>query len=63
VEFKLNGTNQLLLYADAVNLLGDNISIIKKKHRNFNNASKEVRLGVNAEETKYMLLPRHQNAG
>jgi hypothetical protein len=26
-------------------------------------ASKEVGLEVNAEKTKYMLLPRHQNAG
>jgi hypothetical protein len=26
-------------------------------------AGKEVSLEVNAEKTKYMLLPRHQNAG
>jgi hypothetical protein len=32
---KLNGTHQLLIYADYVNLLGDNIDI-KEKHRNFN---------------------------
>jgi hypothetical protein len=32
---KLNGTQQLLAYAD-VNLLGDIIATIKKKHRNFN---------------------------
>jgi hypothetical protein len=31
---KLNGTHQLLAYADDVNLLGDNIDIINKKHRN-----------------------------
>jgi hypothetical protein len=28
---KLNGAHQLLIYADDVSLLGDNISIIKKK--------------------------------
>jgi hypothetical protein len=29
---KLNGTHQLLLYADDVNLLGDDTDTIKKKH-------------------------------
>jgi hypothetical protein len=33
---KLNGTHQLLAYTDDVNLLGDNIDTIKKKHRNLN---------------------------
>jgi hypothetical protein len=33
VGLKLNGTQQLLAYADDVNLLGDNID--KEKHGNF----------------------------
>jgi hypothetical protein len=36
VGVKLNGTHQLLALADDVNLLGDNIDTIQKKHRNFN---------------------------
>jgi hypothetical protein len=60
---KLNGTHQLLVYADDVNLLGDNTDAIKKNMETLIDASKEVGLEVNTEETKFMLLFRHQNSG
>jgi hypothetical protein len=63
VGLKSNGTHQLLVYADDVNLLGNNIDTIKNNTGIVIDASKEVGLQVNAEKTKYMLLSRHQNAG
>jgi hypothetical protein len=36
VGLKLNGTYDLLAYADDVNLLGNNISIINKNRETFN---------------------------
>jgi hypothetical protein len=46
-----------------MNLLGINIDTIKENPETLIDASKEVGLEVNAEQIKYMLLSRHQNAG
>jgi hypothetical protein len=46
VGLKLNGTHQLLAYADDVNLLGDNIDTIKKNTETVIDASKEVGLEI-----------------
>jgi hypothetical protein len=54
VGLKLNGTHQLLVYADDVNLLGDNIDTVKKNIETLIDASEEVGLEVNAKRTKYM---------
>jgi hypothetical protein len=63
VGLKLKGTHQLLVYADDVNLLGDNIDAIKKNTETLIDARKEVSLEISVERTKYMLLSHHQNAG
>jgi hypothetical protein len=42
VELKLNGTHPLLVYADDVNLLRDNIDTIKKNTESVIDAIKEV---------------------
>jgi hypothetical protein len=53
---KLNGTHQLLVHADAVNILGRSIHSIKKNIEDLVIASKEIGLEVNAEKTKYMFM-------
>jgi hypothetical protein len=62
VRLELNGTHQLLVYADDVNLLGDNVDTVKDT-QTLTDASKDVGLEINIETTKYTLLSRHQNAG
>jgi UDP-N-acetylglucosamine 2-epimerase len=37
--------------------------MLYRSHRNSKNASKDVRLEVSIEKTKYTLISRHQNAG
>jgi hypothetical protein len=63
VGLKLNGTHQLLAYADDVNLLGDNIDTIKKNTESLIYTSKEIGIKINVEKTKFMLLSGHQNVG
>jgi len=59
---KLNGTHQLLVYAD-VNILEGSIHTKKENAEALVVASKEIGLEVNADKTKYMVMSRDQNAG
>ena len=60
---KLNGTHQLLIYADDVNMLGGSVHIIKQNAEALVVASKETGLEVNADKTKYLVMSRGKNAG
>jgi hypothetical protein len=60
---KLNGTHQLVIYTDDVNILGRNIHTIKERTEALVVAIKETGPAVNADETKYVVMYRDQNAG
>ena len=53
---KLNGTHQLLAYADDVDILGGSIHTLKKNVEALVAAAREIELEVNADKTKYMVL-------
>jgi hypothetical protein len=62
-RLKLNGTHQLVAYADDVNILGGNVHTVKKNTEALVAAAKEIGLEVNADNTKYMVMSQDQNAG
>jgi len=59
--WKLNGTHQLLVDADDVNIYWpEAYIIIKKNTKGLVVAKKEIGLEVNADKTKYMVMSRDQ---
>jgi len=53
---KLNGTLQLLVYAEDVQILGGSVNSIKKNTAALVVAKKGIGLQVNANKTQYMVV-------
>jgi len=53
---KLNGTHQLLVYADNVTILGGSVHNIMEHAGSLVVATNEIGLEVNADKTKYMVM-------
>jgi hypothetical protein len=60
---ELNGTSQLVLYADDVNIFDGSLHTIKKNREHLVVSCKETGLELNADKTKHMFMSRDQNAG
>ena len=51
----MNGKYQLLVYADDVNMLGENLQTVRENTEIFIKASKDISLEVNSEKIKYCI--------
>ena len=60
---KLNGTHQLLAYADDVNILVEGLNTLKENAEYLLAATREIGLEVSADKTKYLVMSRDQKAG
>jgi hypothetical protein len=49
---KLNGTHQILVYGDDVNIMGGSVHTIKENREALVVASKDIRVDLNADKTK-----------
>jgi hypothetical protein len=59
---ELYGTHHLLVYADNVNLLDDNVNTKKENSETLLKTSRDIRLEITVAKTKYMVMSRHSNS-
>ena len=57
IGLDLNGKHQLLVYADDVNMLGENLQTVRENAEIFIKASKDIGLVVNPEKKIYYHIP------
>ena len=62
-DLRLNGTHQLPVYADNVNMVGGSVHTIKENVEALIVATKEIGLEVNADESKYMVMLENRMQG
>ena len=55
---ELNGNHQLRVYAGDVNVLGENLQIVRENSEVFIKASKDIGLELNAQNTKCTVWSR-----
>ena len=61
IGMELTRKHHHLVYADDVNMLGENLQTVRENSKIFLKASKDIGLEVNSEKTKYMITSRHKN--
>ena len=57
IGLELNGNHQLLHYADDVNMLGENLQIVRGNTEILIKANKDIDLEVNSKKTKDHISP------
>jgi hypothetical protein len=63
VGLEINESQQLSIYADYVNLLGNSVNTIKENSETLLEAGSDIGLEINAEKTKYMIMSCQLNSG